>query len=136
MPDTMAEAFCKARLTTWTEQGQDFTGWQDGDIYINLHGITQAGGITLFQASAVTLHQAMQWNGYYMTVTMFRDRSWMIHEEPTGGAPILVGTGEDEHRILDFIHQMLEAEDEPELEPQPPEFPADLDTQGNEHPEF
>ena len=127
MPGTMAEAFCKERLITWTEPGQDFTGWQDGDIYINLHGITQAGGITLFQASAVTLHQAMQWNGYYMTVTMFRDRSWMIHEEPTGGAPILVGTGEDEHRILDFIHQMREAAETGE-EHEQPEFPTYPDT--------
>ena len=127
MPDTMAEVFCKERLITWTEQGQGFAGWQYGDIYINLHGTAQAGGITLFQASAVTLLQAMQWNGYYMTVTMFRDRSWMIHEEPTGGAPILVGTGEDEHRILDFIHQMLEAAEAGE-EHEPPEFPTYPDT--------
>ena len=41
---------------------------------------------------AVTLFQAMQKNGCFMTVTVFRDRSWMIQEEPTGGAPFLIGT--------------------------------------------
>ena len=67
-----------------------------------------------------------------MIVTVFRDRSWIIQEEPTGGTPPLVGTGEDEHRILDFIHRTLEAGQERE----PPEFPTYLDAQGNEHAEF
>ena len=130
MSDTMAEAFCKEHLITWMENGEEHTSWRDGDIHTNMHEITQAGRITLFQGRAITLFQGMQKNGYYMTVTVFRDRSWMIHEEPASGQPIMIGTGEDEHRILNFIHQTLEdAEDEEEPEPEhePPEFPAYLD---------
>ena len=130
MSNTMAEAFCKEHLITWMENGEEHTSWEDGDIHTTMRGITQAGGITLFQGRAITLFQGMQKNGYYMTVTVFRDRSWMIHEEPASGQPIMIGTGEDEHRILNFIHQTLEdAEDEEEPEPEhePPEFPAYLD---------
>ena len=60
-----------------------------------------------------------------MIVTVFPDRSWIVQEEPTGGAPPMVGTGDDEHRIpdlihiLDFIHQALEAGQKPEPEPDP-----------------
>ena len=120
MSNTMAEAFCEEHLMTWTEHGEDFTDWRDGDTFTNLHRMTQAGAVTLFQP--------MEKDGYFMTVTVFRDRSWIIQEEPTGGTPPLVGTGEDEHRILDFIHRTLEAGEERELEPQPPEFPTYLDT--------
>ena len=31
MSDTMAEAFCEEYLVTWTEHGEDFTDWLDGD---------------------------------------------------------------------------------------------------------
>ena len=120
----MAEAFCEEHLMTWMEHGEDFTDWRDGDTFTNLHRMTQAG--------AVTLLQPMEKNGYFMIVTVFRDRSWIIQQEPTGGTPPLVGTGEDEHRILDFIHRTLEAGQEREL----PEFPTYLDAQGNEHAEF
>ena len=33
MPNTMAEAFCKEHLMTWTEHGEDFTDWRDRDIF-------------------------------------------------------------------------------------------------------
>ena len=33
MPNTMAEAFCEEYLITWTEHGEDFTDWRDGDIF-------------------------------------------------------------------------------------------------------
>ena len=128
MSDTMAEAFCEEHLMTWTEHGEDFTDWRDGDTDANLHRMTQAGAVTLFQA--------MEKDGYFMTVTVFRDRSWIIQQEPTGGTPPLVGTGEDEHRILDFIHRTLEAGQEREPKREPPEFPTYLDAQGNEHAEF
>ena len=171
MPNTMAEAFCKEHLITWMENGEqhtgwkrtgsEHTGWEDGDIYTNMRGITQANGVTLFQARAITLFQAIQKNGYYMTITVFRDRSWMVHEEPATedpptGEPIMVGTRENEHHILDLIHdelnssldglaeefevnvsdvlaqakQMspLEPEPKPEPKPEPPEFPAHPDT--------
>ena len=152
MSDTMAEAFCEEYLITWTKHGETHTGWEDGDIYTNMRGITQAGGVTLFQARAITPFQAMQKNGYYMTVTVFRDRSWMVHEEPTSGEMVMVGTREDEHRILDLIHDELNtsleglaqefevdvsdvlaqakhmSRQEPEPKREPPEFPAHPDT--------
>ena len=124
MSNTMAEAFCEEHLMTWMEHGEDFTDWRDGDTFTNLHRMTQAG--------AVTLLQPMEKNGCFMIITVFRDRSWIIQQEPTGGAPPMVGTGEDEHRILDFIHRTLEAGQKREL----PEFPTYLDAQGNEHAEF
>ena len=130
MPNTMAEAFCEEYLITWTEHGEDFTDWRDGDTHGNLHRMTQAGAATLFQP--------MENEGCFMIVTVFQDRSWIVQEEPTGGAPPMVGTREDERRIpdlihiLDFIHQTLKRG----LKPEPPEFPAYLDTQGNEHAEF
>ena len=33
VPDTMAEAFCEEHLISWTEHGQDFTGWLHRDIF-------------------------------------------------------------------------------------------------------
>ena len=170
MPNTMAEAFCKKHLitrmengekhTSWKRTGREHTGWEDGDIYANMRGITQTDGVTLFQARAITLFQAIQKNGYYMTITVFRDRSWMVHEEPATedpptGEPIMVGTRENEHHILDLIHDELnssleglaeefevdvsdvlaqakqmspqEPEPKPEPKPEPPEFPAHPD---------
>ena len=49
MSDTMAEAFCEEHLMTWMEHGEDFTDWRDGDTFTNLHRMTQAGAVTLFQ---------------------------------------------------------------------------------------
>ena len=69
---------------------------------------------------------------HLLIVTVFRDRSWIVQQEPTDGAPPMVGTREDEHRILDIIHRALEAGHERELL----EFPVYLDAQGNEHAEF
>ena len=82
-----------------------------------------------------------------LIVTVFRDRSWIVQYEPTDGAPPIVGTREDEHRILDLIHQALEtwlerlsqesgldvcavlaqAKHMSRLEPKPPEFPTHPD---------
>ena len=129
-----AEAFCEEHLITWTEHGEDFTDWRDGDIYANLHRMTQAGAATIFQP--------MEKEGCFIIVTVFPDRSWIVQEEPPGGAPPMVGTREDERRIpelihiLEFIHQALAAGQKPEPEPEPPEFPAYLDTQRNGHAEF
>ena len=41
-----------------------------------------------------------------MIVTVFRDRSWIVQQEPMGGAPPMVGTREDEHRIVDLSHTL------------------------------
>ena len=134
MSDTMAEAFCEEYLMTWTEHGEDFTEWRDGDTYGNIHRMTQVGAATLFQP--------MENEGCFIIVTVFPDRSWIVQEEPTGGAPPIVGTREDERRIpdlihiLDFIHRTLEGRQKREPEPEPPEFPAYLDAQRNEHAEF
>ena len=138
MPDTMAEAFCEEHLITWTEHGQDFTDWRDGDIFTGSQRMSEAGAISLFQPLE---------EDHLLIVTVFRDRSWIVQQEPMGGAPPIVGTREDEHRILDLIHQALEtwlerlaqefgvnvsdvlaqAKHMSRLEPQPPEFPAHPD---------
>ena len=134
MPNTMAEAFCEEHLMTWTEHGEDFTDWRDGDTDANLDRMRQAGAVTLFEP--------MEKDGCFMIVTVFQDRSWIVQQEPPSGAPPVVGTGDDEHRIPDLIHilesnhQTLETGQKREQKPEPPEFPAHLDTQGNEHAEF
>ena len=99
MPDTMAEAFCEEYLTTWTQHGEDFTRWQHRDIFTRSNRMSQAGAISLF-------HQRE--GDRLLIVTVFQDRSWIVQNEPTDGTPPIVGTREDEHRILDLIHQALE----------------------------
>ena len=130
MPNTMAEAFCEEHLMTWTEHGEDFTDWRDGDTHANLDRMRQAGAVTLFEP--------MEKEDCFMIVTVFQDRSWIVQQEPPGGAPPMVGTGKDEHRIPDLIH-ILEGNHR-ELKTgqkrEPPEFPAYPDTHGNEHAEF
>ena len=150
-PDTMAEAFCNEHLTAGTKHGEKNTGWEDKDIYTDMRGITQTSGVTMFQARAITLFHAVRKNGYHMTITMFRDRSWMVHESPTSGEMVMVGTKENEHQILDLIHEELNtsleglaqefevdvldvlaqakdiSEPEPQPEREPPEFPTHTD---------
>ena len=130
MPNTMAEAFCEEYLITWTEHGEDFTGWRDGDTQANLDRMRQAGALTLFEP--------MENDGCFMIVTVFQDRSWIVQQEPPGGAPAIVGTGDDQHRIPDVINALEDNHRELKSgqEPEPPEFPAYLDAQGNEHAEF
>ena len=111
MPNTMAEAFCEEHLMTWTEHGEDFTDWRDGDIFTSSHRMNEAGAISLFHPLE---------EDHLLIVTVFRDRSWIVQQEPMGGTPPLVGTREDEHRILDLIHRTLEGGQKRE----PPEFPA------------
>ena len=48
MSNTMAEAFCEEYLITWTEHGQDFTGWLHRDIFTRSNRMSQAGAISLF----------------------------------------------------------------------------------------
>ena len=48
MPNTMAEAFCEEYLITWTEHGEDFTDWRDGDIFTRSQRMSWAGAISLF----------------------------------------------------------------------------------------
>ena len=98
MSDTMAEAFCKERLITWTEHGQDFTRWQHRDIFTRSNRMSEAGAINLFHP--------LDYDGM-LIVTVFQDRSWIVQHEPTDGSPPIVGTREDEHRILELIHQAL-----------------------------
>ena len=38
-----------------------------------------------------------------LIVTVFQDRSWIVQHEPTDGSPPIVGTREDEHRILEPV---------------------------------
>ena len=99
MPDTMAEAFCEEYLTTWTEHGQVLTSWLHKDISTRSNRMSRAGAINLFHPMDY---------GRLLIVTVFPDRSWIVHHEPTDGAPPTLGTREDEHRILDIIHQALE----------------------------
>ena len=99
MEDTMAEAFCEEYLITWTEHSEDFTGWLHRDISTRSNLMSRAGAINLF-------HQLV--DNSLLIVTVFPDRSWIVHHEPTDGAPPTLGTREDEHRILDLIHQALE----------------------------
>ena len=100
MPNTMAEAFCEEHLITWTEHGQDFTDWRHGDIFTSSNRMSQAGAISLFHPLDYD---------HLLIVTVFPDRSWIVQHEPTGGAPPIVGTREDEHRIPELIHRTLEA---------------------------
>ena len=100
MSNTMAEAFCEEHLITWTEHGQDFTDWRDGDIFTGSQRMSEAGAISLFQPLE---------EDHLLIVTVFRDRSWIVQQEPMGGTPPIVGTREDEHRIPDLIHRTLEA---------------------------
>ena len=48
MSDTMAEAFCEEYLITWTEHGEDFTGWLHRDIFTRSNRMSRAGAISLF----------------------------------------------------------------------------------------
>ena len=75
MSNTMAEAFCEEHLMTCTEHGQDFTDWQDGDIFTSSHRMSQAGAISLFHPLE---------EDHLLIVTVFRDRSWIVQQEPTG----------------------------------------------------
>ena len=130
MSNTMAEAFCEEHLMTWTEHGEDFTDWRDGDIFTSSHRTLEAGAISLFHPLE---------EDHLLIVTVFRDRSWIVQQEPMGGAPPMVGTREDEHRIVDLIHwtlDLIHRDLKTEQKPEPPEFPAYLDAQGNEHAEF
>ena len=99
MEDTMAEAFCEEYLITWTEHGEELTGWLHKDISTRSNRMSQAGAINLFHP--------MDYDRL-LIVTVFPDRSWIVHHEPTDGAQPTLGTREDEHRILDLIHQALE----------------------------
>ena len=100
MSNTMAEAFCEEYLITWTEHGEDFTDWRQGDIFTGSQQMSEAGAISLF-------HPLQE--DHLLVVTVFRDRSWIVQQEPTDGVPPLVGTREDERRIPDLIHRTLEA---------------------------
>ena len=100
MPNTMAEAFCEEHLITWTEHGEDFTGWRHRDIFTRSNRMSQAGAISLFHPLE---------EDHLLIVTVFPDRSWIVQQEPPGGTPPIVGTREDEHRIPDLIHRTLEA---------------------------
>ena len=100
MPNTMAEAFCEEYLITWTEHGEDFTDWRDGDIFTDSQRTLEASAISLFHPLE---------EDHLLIVTVFRDRSWIVQQEPPGGTPPIVGTREDEHRIPDLIHRTLEA---------------------------
>ena len=100
MSNTMAEAFCEEYLITWTEHGEDFTDWRDGDIF--------TGSQRTLEASAISLFHPLQ-EDHLLVVTVFRDRSWIVQQEPPGGTPPLVGTREDERHIPDLIHRTLEA---------------------------
>ena len=83
MPGTMAEALCEEYLITWTEHGEDFTDWRDGDIFTRSHRMSQAGAISLFH------HLDYD---HLMIVTVFPDQSWIVQHEPTDGTPPMVGT--------------------------------------------
>ena len=106
MSNTMAEAFCEEHLITWTEHGEDFTDWRDGDTFTGSQRMLETGAISLFHPLDYDR---------LLIVTVFPDRSWIVQQEPPGGAPPMVGTREDERRILDlihildFIHRTLEA---------------------------
>ena len=78
MSNTMAEAFCEEYLITWTEHGEDFTGWRQGDIVTGSQQMSEAGAISLF-------HPLQE--DHLLVVTVFRDRSWIVQQEPTNGAP-------------------------------------------------
>ena len=99
MPNTMAEAFCEEYLITWTEHGEDFTDWRQGDIFTRSQRMLETGAISLFHPLDCD---------HLLIVTVFPDRSWIVQQEPPGGTPPIVGTREDEHRIPDLIHRTLE----------------------------
>ena len=99
MSNTMAEAFCEEYLITWTEHGQGFTGWLHRDIFTRSNRMSRAGAISLFHPLDYDR---------LLIVTVFQDRSWIVQHEPTDGSPPIVGTREDEHRILELIHQALD----------------------------
>ena len=81
----MAEPFCEEHLITWTEHGEDFTDWRDGDIFTGSQRMSEAGAISLFHPLE---------EDHLLIVTVFRDRSWIVQQEPMGGAPPIVGTRE------------------------------------------
>ena len=96
MPNTMAEAFCEEYLITWTEHGEDFTDWRDGDTQDNLERMGQAGALTLFERT--------ENEGCFMILTVFLDQSWIIQQKPPSGAPPIVGAADDEQRFPDIIN--------------------------------
>ena len=73
MSNTMAEAFCEEYLMTWTEHGQDFTGWQHRDIFTRSNRMSRAGAISLFHP--------LDYDGM-LIVTVFQDRSWTSSTRP------------------------------------------------------
>ena len=78
MSNTMAEPFCEEHLITWTEHGQDFTDWRDGDIFTGSHRMSQAGAISLFHPLE---------EDHLLIVTVFRDRSWISPTRTHGRHP-------------------------------------------------
>ena len=78
MSDTMAEAFCEEYLITWTEHGEDFTGWLHRDIFTRSNRMSRAGAISLF-------HQLDY--DRLMIVTVFPDRSWIVQSRTHGRRP-------------------------------------------------
>ena len=78
MSNTMAEAFCEEHLITWTEHGQDFTDWRDGDIFTGSQRMSEAGTLSLFH---------MLEDDHLLIVTVFPDRSWIVQQEPPGRHP-------------------------------------------------
>ena len=163
MSDTMAEAFCEEYLITWTEHGHGLhrlaafhacrhRGGSDPRskpsalITWTEHGRMSRSN-RMSRAGAINLFHPLDYDRL-MIVTVFPDRSWIVQYEPTDGAPPIVGTREDEHRILDLIHHALDtwlerlaketwmdivavlaqakqmSRLEPEPKPEPPEFLA------------
>ena len=95
---TMAEAFCKEHLTAWTEHGRDFTGWRDEGIFADSARMNGEGAVSLFYPRE---------EDHLPVVTVFHDRSWTVQQDPPGGEPPELGSGEDGHRILDLIHYYI-----------------------------
>ena len=73
MSNTMAEPFCEEHLITWTEHGQDFTDWRDGDIFTGSQRMSQAGAISLFHPLE---------EDHLLIVTVFRDRRGSSNKNP------------------------------------------------------
>ena len=89
MSNTMAEPFCEEHLITWTEHGQDFTDWRDGDIFTGSQRMSEAGAISLFQPLE---------EDHLLIVTVFRDRSWIVQQEPMGApAPLRMPSSSRTH---------------------------------------
>ena len=100
---TMAEAFCEKHLDVWTEYGYHLADWRDPDIFTNQERMLEHGGLGLS-------YHFRQDEDPALFIAVFHDRSWIVQSHPYGGGYPELGTGKDDGRFVDLIHEALQLE--------------------------